>query len=899
MKTSPEALKKTKMRPWALCIRWICVLLVSLLGFFRGPELLDVVRSGLAGGRTPAEADLRLRGLAGRVSSAVREETLLGHFIVTPEEPIVTVGEIRVDFGSFQVTEPFSLRVATVPPRFDPASGMHAQPFRLSPGEVKAFPLAVEVTLPYVPVDSAGSDRPASVMVAKLNQDGTGWEMYPTHVDPVNRSVTFYTRSFSTFAVLQNTLSQGRVFYYPGGEYQGPATPVAPCLESLIRQVNELDMMPFELLIRGEPVPAGSLVANGMSLVNVIASGTSYAYSFSEWSASPWIAGTLQQGMADRFSRFGNLALAFKVMEQWCRGVTPETIIRDNAFSLLEALAGGAAATIGGPYLTVCAGGLWLAGIGDAVINRPVGLNEDIDIMEKVYRLSTPHIVVYDPRNQRFQPWFDVQGRGGMPSGFLRMNERQAWVSIILQISEETRGNPGEIKRRMEALVKEYSDAFWAVYHSRHFPALLEFIDTTLIPFHRDFRGQQGIIARNLPWPRAYQPGLHGRDATPVTDEFARRQATTRIANVQRFRERMVTRTHLELQPLYQRAAEELRRDMYLKLYQELLGIAELMNQEMVFELEDPALTRPGFARSAYAGHVFYLRTNGNYQQDFRLRERHRDSDRVFVCNLYHYLTAGMPEELYVLPPGTGGDSGGYLHTQATHTVRFSPRQPVTTIALPEHDDIMDYLLPAANIPQGLVEYERRNDSEHAGVRVEIAVMTLRSVDYDAPIPEGVYRMSHVVPLGQPHSLEQTWGRELYPGAETTSAPRQPEEPPLLRISVHKSVSRVHHSLQEPLIQILQQTEVPSLRKVSEQEWATPADAPEIVRIRRHGDFLISVRCSSRDARARSLVDQVYAAAFRHVRDRARHVPMDIQQLHLPTDPGSFGVSGDTVPIGP
>ena len=866
------------------------ILMLVGIGLVWGPRLRDVVRSRISRvSPEPPKADIHLRGLAASVAASVQDEALLGILEVTPESPVAAVGKVKLDFGAYNLDEALSLRVASLPTRSDTPSGMHAQSFRLSVGEGRTFPVPVAVTLPYEAVGVSETEQPPALIVAKLEKDTLSWRIFPTEVDSSSKTVTFHTRSFSTFSILQNTLSEGRAFYYPDNTYRGPATEVRPCLPSLLRQLEDLNTEPFELLIRGEPVPAQGLMANGLTLVNALASGGSHAYAVDEHLIASLLSSGLKNNVAERFTQMGNLALACKIMDQWLRGVTAEDIIRDNAFSLLEVAATGVSAYFGGPYMAVCAGGLWLAGMGDALVNRPVDLREDTDLLEKAYRLASPGIAVVNMDDLRVGVHIPVQGRTPPRGNLMRMNTRTAWAKVIGEIRDQTEGDPGEMKRRVDAFVREYSNVFWHAAQGNHAGDLRWYLDE-LITRHPDFSRHRSVRAAELPWPAEGAPALVGPGAREVVDPIDSWQTRRRAANAKTLQQRFIERTHLGLRAIYSRLAEETRQEMLQALYTEHLEMAEAFNEEIVFELKDPSLSTPGFAKSAYAEHVFLLRTNGNYQEDFFLRERHRDSDRVFVCNVYHYITAGMPDTLLVLPPGAGDAPLGHLHTMAQDIIRFTVQQPTTWITLPEKLDIMEFLLPADRIPGGLVEH-RREDQSHTGpfLNVEIASLTLRSGDYDLPGPPIDY--SRVIPLGDEVGQESIRPQERQP-LERRGASEQP-----LRVTVHMTVARGNPDVLVALIDEFREKEIPSLRESGAHEWHTPAGGPDMVRIRLMNDLLLTIRCTTSDARAHALVEALYPAALRHVRDQAQKTAFEVQRIPLPTAPPSPGVGGESIQL--
>ena len=309
--------------------------------------------------------------------------------------------------------------------------------------------------------------------------------------------------------------------------------------------------------------------------------------------------------------------MAVKITDQWSRGVSADKIIRDNAFDLAELAATGFLLVEASPYVAVGAAGIWMAGIVDDIVNDEADINTYMNYLEKCYDYYNREHITYFAESGTCSYRLPLPGvSANLREGERRLTTKSDWGAVVSGIYASDKKYPDLIKPDVNALIASYSNVFWSVPRSD----LCYWIDQNgILP--------EGTYAKDLPWPK---------------DK----------AGQQLYKDRCRIRMNDRLQPLYQAMADKELADLWTQYYTAAFKMADQLNQTMYFEVVDPALTEPGFAKSSSANKVLALKTNGTYGKDFYCNERYTDSNQVFSCTMYHYIKAGMPSQLMVFPEG-------------------------------------------------------------------------------------------------------------------------------------------------------------------------------------------------------------------------------------------------------
>ena len=578
---------------------------------------------------------------------------------VSGESPVANIGGVTIDFGEYNLDEEEILEVAKLPYKYNERSGVEAEAYNLSLGNIEEFPALVKVTLPYNPEGLSPEEEEYAISIGYYDKDGD-WKILPSEVDTVSKTVTFKTDHFSPFGVLKNKLSKGnKVFYYEDNKYLGVNTPILVDTGALKKALNEISTESFDRLIQEKTVPTNGFLSTGLDLMNNIAAGGDYSISLG---TALTVVGSriacIGSKIGNKFVALGAILVSYKVIDQWCRGVTVYNIIRDNAFSILELVVLGAAIAYSSSILLVCGAGIWIAGLVDSSYRESDNPHEYISDIERIYDAFNREHITYLENENRCTYYLPLPGeRKNFHPGERSMSTKKAWSVVVNNIHMANKEYPNLIQPKVNHLLGSYSDVFWNVPRS----SILYWIDeNNLAPKDK--------MAKDIEWP----------------DE----------ATIENYKKRNIQRMHDRLHPLYKMMAEKQLADLWTDLYTTTFELAEELNQTMTIEVKDPLLKEPGFAKSIYTSKGLYLMNNGVYKNDFYCKERHLDSDRVFTCNVYHYITADIPSELIILAAGEDIDTaleyekyqieGDYPGIE--DRISFEADIPLTVIPLAERE---------------------------------------------------------------------------------------------------------------------------------------------------------------------------------------------------------------------
>ena len=566
--------------------------------------------------------------------------------VVSPENPMANLEGVIVDFGEFNLSEEKSLEIVSLPSKIDEVAGVEFQAYDFNLEDIKEFNTLVDITLKYNPEGLTEEEQVKAITIAWFDESIEQWIPILSSVDTANKTVTFSTEHFSMFSILKNTTNKGKsVFYYPNNEYKGVTTPVLVDSGALIDMLDKVDTKPFELLLRDRSVPTNEVVSTGANYLNIITGSADQLEALSN-ALLPSIM-RVGESVSNRFAGLGIAAVSLKISNQLSRGVPLNTVLRDNAFNILEIALIVAVSVKASPFIAAAATAVWIGGIVDELTYDPEDITSYLDDVERVYDYFSMEQVTYN---------FDTKSCGyiiPVPGKKVKLRENEYmlstqadWARVLSKIRKDNLESPHLIKEEVNKVVESYSSAFWRAY-AKDMAGVFYWIDGRAL-----LRSNQ--LADTLEWPK--------------TNE-----------KLQKYAQRTIVRTHDRLQTVYNEMAKIENHQLGVKYTLAAMDLAESLNQTVYFEAIDPNIEKPGFAKSAHASKYFELESNGFHQEDFVASERHEDSNVIFRCSMYHYLLAGSPTQLAVYP---FAPSEGAMPIKDM-SIGFSFKAPTTSIEFP------------------------------------------------------------------------------------------------------------------------------------------------------------------------------------------------------------------------
>ena len=609
--------------------------------------------------------------------------------VVSPENPMANLEGVIVDFGEFNLSEEKSLEIVSLPSKIDEVAGVEFQAYDFNLEDIKEFNTLVDITLKYNPEGLTEEEQAKAITIAWFDESIEQWIPILSSVDTANKTVTFSTEHFSMFSILKNTTNKGKsVFYYPNNEYKGVTTPVLVDSGALIDMLDKVDTKPFELLLRDRSVPTNEVVSTGANYLNIITGSADQLEALSN-ALLPSIM-RVGESVSNRFAGLGIAAVSLKISNQLSRGVPLNTVLRDNAFNILEIALIVAVSVKASPFIAAAATAVWIGGIVDELTYDPEDITSYLDDVERVYDYFSMEQVTYN---------FDTKSCGyiiPVPGKKVKLRENEYmlstqadWARVLSKIRKDNLESPHLIKEEVNKVVESYSSAFWRAY-AKDMAGVFYWIDGRAL-----LRSNQ--LADTLEWPK--------------TNE-----------KLQKYAQRTIVRTHDRLQTVYNEMAKIENHQLGVKYTLAAMDLAESLNQTVYFEAIDPNLEKPGFAKSVHASKYFELESNGFHQEDFVASERHQDSNIIFRCNIYHYILAGSPNQLAIYP---------FAPSETAMPVRdgyigFSFTSPNTKIEFPseiQQGEILGHWSIYSNysnngvfIPPGLSEEGQENFKKEHGI---------------------------------------------------------------------------------------------------------------------------------------------------------------------------------------
>lgn len=537
---------------------------------------------------------------------------------VSPGEPEITVGNVRIDFYSCNLRDTKEVKVKKLGQKRDGKTGFVIQAYDFELEGVSEFNTPVSVEMPYEPAAEDDLYEESTVFVQHYNKNDGRWELIPSRVNAEANTVSFLTNHFSTFGVFQDEDFEeakkiARLFQY-SGNYTGPLTPVYTTGTQIERYYQFVDEKIFQAYIDYKTLPVNDFAS---SFLNVMNHGSSSGeYFLTSVSPENFSAGI------EKFNKAGKLFVFSKIAYQWYNGVALTDIITDNIFDLSEIAIASAGTLFAAPELTVIAAGVWLTGLAYDVSSAAyeyVSENEPRYLTYRllsengsVYYLPDEEICVYwkeisDPSYSRYD-----KDLAKSRNKSVELNGEYGWARAFNAIREKYKENPIEMTKAIQRLLESYLDVFWYHYDIGELNDYLKSTDS-------------GII---------FKSKLYDEWEWPSESEILRYKAN--------YRQKMKETLRPVMKAMAQKSLLELN-ELTLK---QVTDLWDFVNMPVDFQILDENLKQGEFFPSSPLSDMTIQLSKLSGEAipgEWICGERRERSNSVFSCNIYAYIKAGCP----------------------------------------------------------------------------------------------------------------------------------------------------------------------------------------------------------------------------------------------------------------
>ncbi len=577
-----------------------------------------------------------------------------GSAVVSPDNPIVKIGDVTVDFGD-NLTEETELRIqtGTQTPDSELYTGIDVYDFALE-GQSE-FATLVDITLP----NTAGADE--AFQVASYNEETAEWDNIPFEI--AGNEVMFSTLHFSRYGLIK----------YHRDRYAGPLTPLVVNYDELrkaLEGIEEDDLFERFLEEKGQ-IGSNEFVSKALAVTNDAIGYTSIPASYEAMVAR--VGDTAARELSDKLTLVGGIVTCLKIAYQWQAQDSYDKILQDNIFDLCElALAGAALAIPSSTLLPVAAVGVFALGIGFDYVFVPAYQDDSLQYTYRAYNdyCMYPHIA-YDKNRAKAlaegtsedSPWVVLQNYNakkkkwesahtGVDLLMLNQSFSQKWEKALMDIYTQYMKDPKAMQERIDTLIDEYLNVFWT----------LDGGDETWI-----LDGQQQI--------------QFAKDYCGITEEDWRWPDETEI---QQMKNAMKAELMRELKPVFKDVQETVVEDMKKTLLQETDALVAYLNTEISFVIIDSEAEKEGFENTRVADDIIRIEpVSGAHQNDWVCQPGRYGRDTIFACTLNNYLKEGCPNKICFYKTEADLKAGNpYM------TMDLRVEMPVTTIVLGQEQGI-------------------------------------------------------------------------------------------------------------------------------------------------------------------------------------------------------------------
>ena len=560
--------------------------------------------------------------------------TASGSAAVSPDNPVAKIGKVTVDLkDNLNGQAKLTVQTGSQQPQSEQYTAIDVYDFSLE-GQIE-FDTLIDISLPNT------AEENEAFHVSFYNEENGEWEKLPYETS--GDEVSFSTTHFSTYGLIR----------YNRNRYVGPLTPLVVNYDELRKALKNIedDNLFEQFLEQKGQVGANEWVKKGMSLFN---DATGYV------SIPPTYGATVgledSRVLADKLAAVGGTVTFLKMAYQWQSGDSNKKILEDNIFDLCElSLSGAAMAIPASTLLPVAAMGIFTLGLAYEYVLVPAYQDDSLQYAYRTYHdyCMYPNIA-YDKERAKAladgmaeeTPWVALQVynkdkkkwelvKGG---AMLEQSFSNKWKNALMDSYTLYVKDPKAMQGRIDALIEEYLDAFWALK------------GTEQVQFAKDFCG---IDEKDWRWP----------------DEVEIRQMKDAVkAELMR-----------DLKPVFEDVQSTVLEDMKKSLIRDTDALVEYLNTEISFVIVDPEAKKEGFENTRVAKDIIRIETvsDSGHKDDWICQPEKWSGDAIFSCTLYNYLKEGCPAEACFYK--TEADlKAGTPYMKAPFTVTM----PVTTITL-------------------------------------------------------------------------------------------------------------------------------------------------------------------------------------------------------------------------
>lgn len=398
---------------------------------------------------------------------------------VSPDNPLIMVGDTLVDFGAFNLYGDSKLEMKVLAQKTDNRTGVtvNAYNFTLSDdtsGEiVSAFPTLVDITIPC----TASEEEHAFVQY--YNEDTHEWKIIDSTRDYENKTLTFQTTHFSIYGesnmIISSEYNIGQImpeqsFAYIGG-YDGPLTEVYFVSADLNKLMSNMDFNKLiEILNSCKVNPndiASALMGLGNDAANVLELDVSHKLINTMLRLEPKVS-----YWSKNLSIIGSSLIFAKVAYQLYIGGDVETVAYINAFDITESLLTIAGLAVGSEALLMLATIIFLGNASYSLATMEftsiqeqgyINFNDSLGAVFYAESMSVAPRDMVSLSQAYYQPSGPILlDRGG--KGFAR-----ALDAIYIHYKDK----PGDLQKALENLIEGYVNCFGIAIPS---PTLIKYI---------------------------------------------------------------------------------------------------------------------------------------------------------------------------------------------------------------------------------------------------------------------------------------------------------------------------------------------------------------------------------------------------------------------------------------
>ncbi len=363
-----------------------------------------------------------------------------------------------LDFGQLNLAEEATLEIKDLGLKTDEKNGLAAHCYDFYIENIEEFPTLVSITLPYEPMDHAAE----RLFVQYYHQDTQRWELLYSQLNEAEKSITFYTDHFSTFAVFD-------YFEHEKGYNSGPLAPVrfnaarldraleqcptdAEAFINYIKAGKAADSKMLDIAISSLDVPSNIVSASDNTVKLVGMSGV--------------LSQELSKSLGSRFASVGAGLVAIKVGMSWYQSGSLFDALQKHRYDLAEVGLGLAASSLGFAPLAIAAASVWMVGAVDQKATDVYNKGYEGPI-EHAYQLFTFEYVVYSQQKDQFSCRLpsNMPARAYFEDDWSAqvVHQPHVWGAMLKKAFKDNQSDPVKIFQAFDRLIERYVSVFWRI----------------------------------------------------------------------------------------------------------------------------------------------------------------------------------------------------------------------------------------------------------------------------------------------------------------------------------------------------------------------------------------------------------------------------------------------------